>query len=97
MHSNVTDGRSGSWCSTKYDIINWYPQLGLKLISQTHKNILHWRKNLFERHSYCRIHPSSEDNNKLSIFTQNVIELVQVVLSREDWPIRQHLCQDASY
>ena len=28
---------------------------------------------------------------------QYVIELVEVVLSREDWPIGQHLCKDATH
>lgn len=97
MHSKVTDGRSGSWCSTKHDIINWCPQLGLKLISQTHQNILHWRKICLKGTHILEYTPFLKGNNKLCIFTQNVIELVQVVLSRKDWPIRQHLCQDASY
>lgn len=35
LHSKLTDGRSGTWCSTKCDVIDWYSQLGLKLISQT--------------------------------------------------------------
>lgn len=32
-----------------------------------------------------------------SVITQNVTELVQVVLPRKDWPIGQHLRQDATY
>ena len=29
--------------------------------------------------------------------THDVVELVKVVFAREDWSVRQHLCQDAAH
>ncbi len=31
------------------------------------------------------------------IITQNVVKLIQVVLPRKDWPVGQHLSQDATH
>ena len=31
------------------------------------------------------------------IITQNVVKLIQVVFPRKDWPVRQHLSQDATH
>jgi hypothetical protein len=29
--------------------------------------------------------------------TQNVVQLVEIMLSWKDWPVGQHLCQDAAH
>lgn len=31
------------------------------------------------------------------IFTQNMVKLIQVMLPRKDWPVGQHLSQDATH
>lgn len=33
----------------------------------------------------------------LTNLTQNVVQLVEVMLPREDGPVGEHLCQDAAY
>lgn len=34
---------------------------------------------------------------KVCFFTQNVVKLIQVMLPRKDWPVGQHLSQDAAH